>query len=165
MPQGKGTYGSKVGRPKKKGNPKNKNIMDTPMRKIPGALIKKAKQKVKNVLKNTPKQNIRKAVTGDANPYVKAYKKVRTAGKGMKAKTALKKGARAGAKAAARGAMAGVGAGASMGRAAGKVKVSKKTGRVSVGKTPGRKIVKRKPTTLVQRNKAKRNKQKKFLKK
>ena len=160
MPQGKGTYGSKVGRPKKKGNPKNKNIMDTPMRKIPGALMKKAKQKVKNVLKNTPKQNIRKAVTGDSNPYVKAFKKVRTAGKNMKAKTALKKGARA----AARGAMGGVGAGASMGRAAGKAKVSKKTGRVSVGKTPGRKIVKRKPT-LVQRNKAKRNNQKKFLKK
>ena len=161
MPQGKGTYGSKVGRPKKKGNPKNKNIMDTPMRKIPGALMKKAKQKVKNVLKNTPKQNIRKAVTGDSNPYVKAFKKVRTAGKNMKAKTALKKGARA----AARGAMGGVGAGASMGRAAGKAKVSKKTGRVSVGKTPGRKIVKRKPSTLVQRNKAKRNNQKKFLKK
>ena len=110
MPQGKGTYGSKVGRPKKKGNkitkakgnPKNKNIMDTPMRKIPGA---------------------------------------------------LKKGAKAGTK-----------AGASMGRTAGKLKVAKKTGRVSVGKTPGRKIVKRKPT-LVQRNKAKRNNQKKFLKK
>ena len=160
MPQGKGTYGSKVGRPKKKGNPKNKNIMDTPMRKIPGALIKKAKQKVKNVLNNTPKQNIRKAVTGDSNPYVKAFKKVRTAGKNMKAKTTLKKRARA----AARGAMGGVGAGASMGRKAGKLKVSKKTGRVSVGKTPGRKIVKRKPT-LVQRNKAKRNNQKKFLKK
>ena len=162
MPQGKGTYGSKVGRPKKKGNkitkakgnPKNKNIMDTPMRKIPGALMKKAKQKVKNVLNNTPKQNLKKAVFGDANPYVKSFKMM-TAGKTMtKLKNkVLKKGAKAGTK-----------AGASMGRTAGKLKVAKKTGRVSVGKTPGRKIVKRKPT-LVQRNKAKRNNQKKFLKK
>jgi len=159
MPQGKGTYGSKVGRPKKKGNPKNKNIMDTPMRKIPGALMKKAKQKVKNVLKNTPKQNIRKAILGDANPNVKGALKMRTAYKNMKAKTALKKGARAGARAAARGAMAGVGAGASIGRAAGKLKKSKKVRAGIMPKSP-----KKKPT-LVQRNKAKKNNQKKFLKK
>ena len=34
--------------------------MNTPTKKIPQALVKKAKQKVKNVLKNTPKQNIKK---------------------------------------------------------------------------------------------------------
>ena len=72
MPQGKGTYGSQVGRPaaKKKGvgakkkrgvNAKNKSIMNTPVKKIPRALVKKTKQKVKNVLNNTPKQNIKKA--------------------------------------------------------------------------------------------------------
>ena len=41
-------------------NPKNKNIMDTPMKNIPKALYKKTKQKVKNVLKNTPKENLQK---------------------------------------------------------------------------------------------------------
>ena len=105
MPYGKGTYGSKLGRPpakgvnkkkkprkvapspkgavrkagrtvgkasrleksmamkgaaKKRGNPKNKSIMNTPMKRIPGALVKKTKQKIKNVLKNSPNQNIKK---------------------------------------------------------------------------------------------------------
>jgi len=149
MPQGKGTYGSKVGRPKKRGsNPKNKNILDTPMRKIPGALMKKAKQKVKNVLNNTPKQNMKKVIFGDANPKVKARKKLTSAVKKViKKKPAAVKNVSGGRV----GLM--------------KTKVSKKTGRVSVGKTPGRKIVKRKPSTMNSRNKAKRNNQKKFLKK
>lgn len=44
----------------------------------------KMKQKVKNVLKNTPKQNIKKYVTGDSNPVVKIAKKTIQAGKKIK---------------------------------------------------------------------------------
>jgi len=46
---------------KKRANPKNKSIRNTPMKKIPGALVRKTKQKIKNVLKNSPNQNIKKA--------------------------------------------------------------------------------------------------------
>ena len=55
-------------------NPKNKNILDTKTKNIPKALVKKTKQKIKNVLNNTPKQNIKKLFTGDSNLYVKMYK-------------------------------------------------------------------------------------------
>lgn len=119
MPQGKGTYGSKVGRPpkKKKARPtpkpnrkgvgatrkpmkpakpakrrkpmkpvkvaakgkKNKNIVDTKLKNIPRALVKKTKQKIKNVANSSPKQLAKKAakmyVRGTAP--VRAYRNVK----------------------------------------------------------------------------------------
>tara|TARA_R100000544_G_C2217515_1_gene55450 strand:- start:395 stop:817 length:423 start_codon:yes stop_codon:yes gene_type:complete len=70
-------------KPKKKTNPKNKSIMNTPTRQIPKAIKKKVKQKIKNVMNNTPKQNIKKAIFGDSNLYVKMYKKMKTGIKKM----------------------------------------------------------------------------------
>tara|TARA_R110000824_G_scaffold352076_1_gene539138 strand:+ start:16 stop:408 length:393 start_codon:yes stop_codon:yes gene_type:complete len=59
-------------------NPKNKNIVDTPMKNIPKSLVKKTKQKIKNVLNNTPKQNVKKAVkmAMNYNPALRALKNV-----------------------------------------------------------------------------------------
>jgi len=62
---------------KTKKNPKNKNILDTKVKNIPKALVKKTKQKVKNVLNNTPKENLKKAIFGDSNLYVKMYKNMK----------------------------------------------------------------------------------------
>ena len=62
---------------KTKVNPKNKSIKNTPTKKIPNAIVKKVKQKVKNVMKNTPMQNLKKTIYGDTNPYVKMYKKTK----------------------------------------------------------------------------------------
>lgn len=65
-------------------NPKNKNILDTKVKNIPKALVKKTKQKVKNVLNNTPKENIKKAIFGDSNIYVKIYKSMKKTYKNRK---------------------------------------------------------------------------------
>ena len=59
-------------------NPKNKNIVDTPMKNIPKSLVKKTKQKIKNVLNNTPKQNVKKAVkmAMNYNPVLRGMRNV-----------------------------------------------------------------------------------------